>query len=311
MKNTSKKIVGKFLSLTLASLLVFGGSFGIKKSYADEKMSEKELEEEISQRLDKMGGDWQIAIKRLDEESELDLYLKSENSSLDLPAASSIKIFIGLAAFDAIENEEIEDSPEIQSRIYSMLKNSDNLASNQLINDLGGFSRVNKTIKEITGLGQTRLNRFFLHNGKENTATARDLNLALERIYKKDYVNEEHSDYLIKAMTETPTSKEKILSGINSYKWAINKSGELPDRGVENDSVLIQIEDKVLAISLMTQTKNIHYRNPQLSAMKDIGKIIEAYMAQEEEKKEEEKIPGVYYYRKVDLDKNYFKRTVN
>lgn len=303
-------------SLCLGLALGFGlmSFVGVTSSQAASK--EEDLQKEITQRLDQVGGDWQVAIKSLDAKDNIDLYFTSEGCPPSLPAASSIKTFIGLSVFDRIERGALEESPQVLSDISSMLTASDNTASNRLINDLGGFDRVNRTIFDVTGRSTTSLNRFFLHKGPENMTSAYDLNLALERIYRRDYVSPDHSQTMIDAMAATTTRYQKLLGSIKGYDWAINKSGELPDRGVENDSVIIKTGDRVFAITVLSRSNNIQNRGPQLQAFRDVGKIAYAYFAQTKEgaenpgSGEEIKNPNftpdnIYTYKKLDLDKSY------
>lgn len=320
MKN--KKIfkhIGKILALSLGLGLVLSPLVKAQKS---EAVSEEEsLESDIRTRLDQVGGDWQVAIKTLDGDKNLDLYFTSESNPQSLPAASSIKTFIGLATFDLVERSALEETDQVKSDVYAMLNASDNEASNRLVSALGGFDKVNRTIIDITGGTKTSLKRLFLHKGPENMANARDLNLAMERIYRKDFANEEHSFYIFDALTKTTTRSQKLLGNLPSYSWAINKSGELPDRGVENDSAIVKVNDRVYAITVMTRTKNIQNRKPQLDAMKDVGRIAYDYYAggettkptnpDNEEKENQNPIfseNNIYTYKKIDLDRSLIRK---
>lgn len=306
MKDKIIKDIGKFFTRVLLLCIVLSPLFSVKTSQAQENISTNKLESDIRERFNELGGDWQVAINSLEGDKYVDLYLTSDSNQVSLPAASSIKLFIGLSTFDQIERGLLEDTSKVYNDIYDMINLSDNMAANRLIDNIGGFDTINKTIIDITGGSKTSLNRYFLQNGKENMTNARDLNMALTRIYYKDYISSDNSDYLMKAMTSTSTKNEKLLGKLNDYDWAINKSGELPDRGVENDSAIIKVGDSTFVISVLSKTKNIYNRKPQLDCIKDIGKISTDYFRRSSlENDQGESSDGIYYYKKVDLDKFY------
>lgn len=306
MKNKNTKTLGKFFGKILIFALALSPLLAVKNSQAQDYISTKKLETDISERLNELGGDWQVAINTLKGDMDVNLYFTSDTNPTSLPAASSIKLFIGLSVFDQIERGFLDETSQVYSDVYDMLNISDNIASNRLINNIGGFDSVNRTVTDITGRSTTSLNRYFLHNGKENMTNARDLNMALTRIYNKDYITADNSDYLLKAMTSTSTKNEKLLGKLNEYDWAINKSGELPDRGVENDSAIIKVGDNTFVITVLSRTENIQNRKPQLDCIKDIGKIATDYFRESSlENNPGESSDGIYYYRKIDLDKFY------
>lgn len=143
--------------------------------------------------MNKSNLEFQVAIDSLEGEKNLNLYFTSPNSKESLPAASSIKLFIGLRAMDLIEKNQFKDKDLIYKDIHKMLNISDNDTANRLIDKVGGFEKINSTIMEITQNTSTRINRYFLSSGKENTTKAKDLNNLLKRIYYMDYISEENS----------------------------------------------------------------------------------------------------------------------
>ncbi|MDD7306665.1 MAG: serine hydrolase [Peptoniphilaceae bacterium] len=309
MKNFRIKTCLKSIGLACAIGLIISPLLKVKKSYAIS--GEEKLQSDISQKLNTLGGDWQVAIKSLEGDKNIDLYFTSQANPPSLPAASSIKTFIALATYDRIERGLLKDDEDIEKDIFSMLKYSNNQAANRLINKIGGFDLVNRTIIDITGKNLTSLNRYFAQNGPENMANARDLNLAMERIYKKDYVNIDNSSKIIKPLEESYGRYEKLLGGIKGQAWSMNKSGELPDRGVENDTAIVKVGERTFVISVLTKTSNVYNRKAQLDLMKDIGSLVFNYM--KEDKVDENtnydeggaSLANIYYYKKIDLDKSF------
>lgn len=299
------KIIYKTIAAALGLGMIFSTALSVKKSHAAE--SSDKLQTDISQRMNKLGGDWQVAIKSLD--GDLDLYFTSDSNPKSLPAASSIKTYIGLCVLNQIERGDLKESPQTRNDISAMLKVSDNQAANRLIDKVGGFKAVNRTIKDITGSTNTSLNRYFLQKGEENMANAVDLNQALINIYKASYVNIDNSSFMAKAMENTSTKYQKLLGGLTHYDRAINKSGELPDRGVENDSAIVWVNKKAYAVTVLSKTNNIQNRKPQLDAMKDVGKLVDDYIRNTDSGNNDDggayKPGAIYYYKKVDLDESY------
>ncbi|WP_276877692.1 serine hydrolase [Anaerococcus hydrogenalis] len=257
-----------------------------KKEKVDEvgkdKTLSKIIEEIIDQECGNLEGDWQVAVDSLDGDSDISIY-KSSNSNIEsLPSASTIKIFLALEAYREVE-EGILDEKNVENDIYLMLKDSNNESANRLIDLIGNYDmevssqKINDTIKKITGENKTGLYRKMLHEGKENMASARDLNMALGDIYFGKFVNKDHSNKIMEAMAENnTTSKFKLLGNLPKDAKGYSKSGEIPDKGVENDIAIISIGDKVFAISFLSQYPNpvSHGQGPQFTCMQNLGKKI-------------------------------------
>lgn len=121
---------------------------------------------------------------------------------------------------------------------------------------------------------------------------------------------------MINSMTNTSTSLQKLMGKINGYDFNINKSGELPRIGVENDSIIVKVGKEAYALTVLSKSQNINNRNPQLEALKDVGKIVYDYFKSSKETDEKENendndkanSNGIYYYMKIDLDKSYLGR---
>lgn len=262
-----------------------------KKEKDDEvgkdKTLSKIIEEIIEKECGNLEGDWQVAVDSLDGDFDISIY-KSSNSQVEsLPSASTIKIFLALEAYRQVE-EGILDEKNVENDIYLMLKDSNNESANRLIDLIGNYDmdissqNVNRTIKNITGDNKTGFYRKMLHEGRENLANAKDLNMALRNIYFGNFVNKVHSKKMMEAMAENnTTSKFKLLGNLPKDAKGISKSGGLPNLGVENDIALISIDDEVFAISFLSQYPYPvnHGQGPQFTCMQNLGKkISEAFL---------------------------------
>lgn len=256
-----------------------------EKSSNNDELS-KEIEKIIDEECQNLEGDWQVAVDCLKGDSKVSIFKNSNSQKENLPAASTIKIFIGLETYRQVE-EGLLDEKSVENDIYLMLKDSNNEATNRLIdlignNDMNLASKnVGSAIKKITGENKTFLNRKMLHEGKENLARANDLNMGLRDIYFGKFVNRDHSNKLMKAMAENnSTSKFKLLGKLPQGAKGLSKSGEIPNKGVENDIAIIGVGDEVFAISFLSQYPGPvnHGSGPQFDCMQNLGKrITEAF----------------------------------
>lgn len=247
----------------------------------------KEIEKIIDEECGNLEGDWQVAVDSLIGNSKVSIFKNSNSQIESIPSASTIKIFIGLEAYKQVEDGTL-DEKNVENDIYLMLKDSNNESANRLIDLIGNYDmevssqKINDTIKKITGENKTGLYRKMLHEGRENMASARDLNMALRDIYFGKFVNKNHSNKIMEAMEENnTTSKFKLLGNLPKNAKGISKSGELPNLGVENDIALISIDDEVFAISFLSKYPYpvSHGQGPQFTSMQNLGKrITESFM---------------------------------
>lgn len=252
-----------------------------EKSSINDELS-KEIEKIIDEECQNLEGDWQVAVDSLKGDSKVSIFKNSNPQKESLPAASTIKIFIALEAYRQVE-EGILDEKNVENDIYLMLRDSNNESANRLIDLIGNndmnlaSQNLGSTIKKITGENKTGLYRKMLHDGKENIARANDLNMGLRDIYLGKFVNRDHSNKLMKAMAENnSTSNFKLLGKLPKEAKGLSKSGEIPNKGVENDIAIIGVNDEVFAISFLSQYPNPvnHGSGPQFDAMQNLGKRI-------------------------------------
>ena len=242
----------------------------------------KEIEKIIDEECKNLEGDWQVAVDSLKGNYKISIFKNSNSKKESLPAASTIKIFIALETYRQVE-QGLLDEKIVENDIYLMLRDSNNESTNRLIdlignNDMDSASKnVGDTIKKITGENETGLYRKMLHEGKENLARANDLNMGLRDIYFGKFVNRDHSNKIMKAMAENDsTSKFKLLGKLPQGAKGLSKSGEIPNKGVENDIAIIGVGDEVFAISFLSKYPNPvnHGSGPQFDAMQNLGQRI-------------------------------------
>lgn len=247
----------------------------------------KEINKIISEETKNLDGNWQVAVDSIIGKSNISIERKSSPKNISQTSASTIKIFIGIETYRQVE-DEILNEKDVDKDVYLMLRNSDNETTNRLIDLIGDNSmdkaskNVGKIIYKITGEDRTGLYSKMNQIGKRNIANAKDLNKGMISIYEGKVINENHSKKMIKAMANnTTTSKFKLLGKLPKGAIGLNKSGEYPDGGIENDAAIIDVGESVFAISFLSEHPGpvSHKYGDQAIAMQNLGKrISEAYM---------------------------------
>jgi len=179
-----------------------------------------ELKSKIEKYLGKEKNNAGIYIKALNSDFEVDI-----NASKVFPIASTIKLGILMNAIKQSEEKKLNLN-EIESDLSKMIIESDNEATNRIIEKTNGLKTTNEYLQSI-GIFNTKLQRIMLNKqavkeGKDNLGTAKDLSTMLEKIYYSEGFREESSshmlslllkekwDYLIKAGVpfEVPVAKK-------------------------------------------------------------------------------------------------------
>lgn len=173
-----------------------------------------------------------------------------------MPAASVIKVFIMRYVYSLKENGELSSDyyihgQSIEHLIHSMIRRSDNYATNMLI-DYFGMESINQYLLE-QGFIETILQRRMLdmearYQGRDNYTSTRDTMEFLKRLYYN------RSTFPYSEMLEIMTGQEinnKILLFLPDSVSVANKTGELDD--VENDIGIVFLQDSAFAIVVLTR----------------------------------------------------------
>jgi beta-lactamase class A len=184
-----------------------------------------ELAKKVKDQARAFGQETGIVIEDLSTEWRIVL-----NQDAPFPAASMVKVPIMASCFYASANGELDlkkflelkgrckvsgsgilkTMPEraeftIEDLIELMIAESDNTATNMLIDYLG-YEYLNRTFKKL-GLKNTTLVRKmmdfrFRSQGKENFTSARDLALLFKKIYKGRLIDDSHSQKCLSFLKE-------------------------------------------------------------------------------------------------------------
>ena len=275
-----KKIFKNLCVFALINLTIIGKSFASE----DEKILKDELYQAVRDTIDgKLY--YQVNIKTVYGSSDINIYMANTDKDT-LPAASTIKPFIGLALLEKVENGQMLYTEEIKKDLDLSLRLSDNDATNRLIEEIGGFDEVNSYIKSFTKNERTSLNRLMLGKGEENIANAKDLTLALYEIYRND---REIGKDMAKSLSNPSTKRVKLLKNVNPVYKTMNKTGELSH--IENDVAFIETGSQAYIISLMTENDDFMDTYNQILLINKLGeKVAKAYEKYENANKNKEKL---------------------
>lgn len=262
-----KKIKRTILALLLVNLSLAG------KVHANEEddILKADLKNAVKETVDgKLY--YQVNIKTLYGSSDVNIYMANTDTD-NLPAASTIKPFVGLAIMNKVNNGQMIYTEEIKNDLDLSLRLSDNDATNRLIEAAGGFDEVNSYIKSSTNSNRTKINRFMMQKGRENTANAKDLSWAIYEIYRNDNIV---ANDMKKSLSNSSMKRAKLLKNINPSYKTMNKTGEL--NRIENDLALVETSSQAFIISLMTENNNYMDTYNQILLINSLGeKVAKAY----------------------------------
>lgn len=285
-----KKIFKILCAFALINLALIGKSF----ANDDEKILKDEIYQAVRDTIDgKLY--YQVNIKTVYGPSDINIYMANTDQD-SLPAASTIKPFIGLAILEKVEKGQMIYSEKIKKDLDLSLRLSDNDATNRLIEEIGGFEEVNSYIKSFTKNDRTSLNRLMLGKGEENTANAKDLTLSLYKIYRDD--SEIGQDMAV-SLSNSSTKRVKLLKNINPDYKTMNKTGELAH--IENDVALIETGSEAYIISLMTENDDFMDTYNQILLINKLGeKVAKAYEKYENANKDKERLSEAKLLARLD-----------
>ena len=177
----------------------------------------------------------------------------SSDNSQATPSASVIKVFIMEYIYDLVSHQSISmtdiiDGETLEHLLKKMIQQSDNDATNNLINYFG-MENMNRYF-QIAGYSDTKLQRLMLDEnartqGLENYTSLNDCINYLMKLY------ESQNNPISKAMLEIlkgQTIDTKIASRLPDGVEIANKTGEL--NTVENDMGIISAEEPFILVVL-------------------------------------------------------------
>ena len=189
-----------------------------------------ELEEQLNEEIDKLGGKWSLYLKRLDTGRVIGI-----NAEEKMVAASLIKLFVAGEFYTQVKDGKL-DEDSYGNKPDIMISISDNAACNTLISAVG-MSNVNEFAKRNC-YEQTQLDRRMLeNNGTENYTSARDCGVMLEKVLDGKYVSKHASERILEKGLKAQERRSKIPAGVPSGVKTANKTGDLTF--ADNDAAIV------------------------------------------------------------------------
>lgn len=139
----------------------------------------------------------------------------------------------------------IERTYTLRELVSSMLIIGDNTAAYKLMN-LIGVDQINLLFKEL-GLINTTISN--TPGSEGNKTTAEDMAKTIKALYKKSYLNEKHSDYIIDLIRRRVKSKIAFYLPNETRIQFASKTGD--GVGIENEVALINTESGNFVFSIM------------------------------------------------------------
>jgi len=186
-----------------------------------------------------------------------ELYRQDERSASGAPGAKLTDLYV-VDAKDRVGGEGVVQimTPGITRLTHRDLAGlvvtlSDNTATNVLI-DRVGMEKVNALLAEL-GLKETRLRRHMMdvtaaREGRENTATPRELVVLLKNIHEERVLSKRTTGEFVRLLS---AEKESFLPRLLPAGLVIaNKPGDLD--GVRNDAGIVFVPGRPFAIAVMT-----------------------------------------------------------
>lgn len=184
------------------------------------------------------------------------------NSITAIPAASTIKIPILVAFFQDVDQGKVFLDEKLKvsessigggsggmqyktvgtaysaiDTVTEMIINSDNTATNMIIERLGGKDKLNQRFQEW-GLSATVINNSLPDLDGTNTTTARDLAMILAKVNQGQLVSLRSRDRLLDIMEDTRT-KTLLPEGLEAGAIIAHKTGDI--KKVLGDAGIIDI----------------------------------------------------------------------
>lgn len=153
-----------------------------------------------------------------------------------------------------------------------MIKVSDNTATNVLIDQLGGLSKINRTIESL-GCHHTKLQRKMLdyralNAGHDNYTSAADLGRILLKIDRHQLLGGRYDTEMLRLLANN-ANQTKLPALIGSKATIYNKTGEFPDYGVQNDAAIVKKGQQSFVAVVLSESGR---QNQQIKAMNLLGK---------------------------------------
>lgn len=220
-------------------------------------------------------GRWSVKVTRLGDQP---LAVTTGNHKVrGQRSASTIKVYVMLTVFQRVKTHHLKLTRTVKRDLARMIHNSDNAATNRLIQRLGGFKRVNQVMRQY-GFKQSHLRRYMLdtralQQGHDNYTSVNDLTRFLTLTSRNQLLGKTY-DQKMMTLLHHCKNHSKLPKQVK-HAAVYNKTGEFPAKGVQNDASLFKTKQGTYTIVVMAQQGNQYQ---QYRAMNRLGRDTVTYL---------------------------------
>jgi len=220
-------------------------------------------------------GRWSVKVTRLGQQP---LAITAGNKKVQgQRSASTIKVYVMLTIFQRVRTHHLKLTKAVKSELGRMIHNSDNAATNRLIHRLGGFKRVNQTMKSY-GFNHSHLRRYMmdtraLRQGHDNYTSVNDLTRFLTLVSQHKLLGKVYDGKMMTLLHHCKNHSK--LPKLVKHAAVYNKTGEFPAKGVQNDASLFRTKHGTYTVVVMAQQGK---QAQQYRAMNRLGRDTVKYL---------------------------------
>lgn len=213
-------------------------------------------------------------------------------------AASDIKLFIMIEGFHQIKegrlslnqpvtihsNDRVDGTGILANQrvtrlpvaelLKLMIRNSDNIAANALIDQLGGLKPINTEIGRLncqkTKLRRKMLDYRALQNHHDNVTSAADLGKVLSKMDHRQLLGNPYDGEMLHLLKHN-ANQTKLPALIKNRTIIFNKTGEFPDYGVQNDAAIVKRGKRAFIVVVLSENGS---PQKQIKAMQLLGNYL-------------------------------------
>lgn len=196
------------------------------------------------------------------------LYQQSEEGLIDLDEVHVLTEEEKVGGTGSLQNQPAGTEWTFHQLAHLMIAESDNTASNIIIEKLGGLESTQAMIHKL-GYKETELNRKFLDmdalsKGIDNYINAKDVGELLEKLYRRELISVEASDDMLEQF-KGQHYRDKLLFQLPSNVVTYNKTGMFDEYGVQSDAAIIVTEKGAFVVAVLSEGGNAQEQNAALN----------------------------------------------
>lgn len=267
----------RYWKIMLAVLIGCGvfGIVGTKAQATTVNHEQTAIKKIVKRDMRPVHGRWSVKVTRL---GQRPLAVTTGNKKVQgQRSASTIKVYVMLTIFQRARAHHLKLTKTVNTDLKRMIHNSDNAATNRLIHRLGGFKRVNQTMKTY-GFNHSHLRRYMmdtraLQRGHDNYTSVTDLTRFLTLASQRKLLGKTYDNRMMTLLHHCKNHSKlpKLVKRAAVY----NKTGEFPAKGVQNDASLFRTKHGTYTVVVMAQQGN---QAQQYRAMNRLGRDTVRYL---------------------------------